>query len=447
MAADALGRRRILRDRLSELLAVLGVRGGASAARLLSRLAPLHRDRQELDALWLVARNRQLQKKLRHLPGVTLEVLVTLRDKWRMLDHPAVFRELAAHPDNPFHVLRVIGALEGVRRLEKHLRAAPSVWPSRVRLEQVRRRRDRIHAKLLSTQQESLADLPRLSREEARNFSKAADKKKSADLLLPPFLKQFACKDPGVFPPPPFPGNENIQPISTAGKLLREGKRLRNCLREYRDNIAAGDSAIYRIVKPEPGALELCISKELEPGGFPVRLEECKLAFNAPIDQATRRVVRDWMERCMEELYRVARSVSLDSEDVSLPRVEHARGYAAFLATAELQGRRLIAGSPKDGSAPEWRLPAHPWPGTQEVIPVRHLGRLLDLRDEIQGGPVSLLRVYAKDCWYYEVRGPRILLLEIPRGGLPSGVRLITPPGVGLQPHELEHIMNLLRNS
>jgi hypothetical protein len=58
-------------------------------------------------------------------------------------------------------------------------------------------------------------------------------------------------------PEPPFPGTENILPITTFYDLLMEGKTMHHCVGSYVDAIRAGTSYVYKVMSPGRATLEL----------------------------------------------------------------------------------------------------------------------------------------------------------------------------------------------
>jgi len=59
------------------------------------------------------------------------------------------------------------------------------------------------------------------------------------------------------FPPPPVPGNADIQPIRIPRDLLQESREMEHCAIIYEDGIYKGSCYLYKVLWPERGTLEL----------------------------------------------------------------------------------------------------------------------------------------------------------------------------------------------
>ena len=60
-----------------------------------------------------------------------------------------------------------------------------------------------------------------------------------------------------AFPPPPYPGTEHIEPITTPEALFKEGMEMRHCVAIYAGKIAEGKSYCYRVLAPARATLEI----------------------------------------------------------------------------------------------------------------------------------------------------------------------------------------------
>lgn len=78
-------------------------------------------------------------------------------------------------------------------------------------------------------------------------------------------------------PPPPYPGQDAIQPLRTGAELLAEGQAMRHCVASLFPAIASGQLAIYRVLSPVRATL--AIARQ----GGQWQLAEVKGACNAPI--------------------------------------------------------------------------------------------------------------------------------------------------------------------
>jgi hypothetical protein len=52
------------------------------------------------------------------------------------------------------------------------------------------------------------------------------------------------------FPPPPYAGTADLEPIRTLKELVEEGEQMRHCVASYADRIAGGSYYVYRVLKP-----------------------------------------------------------------------------------------------------------------------------------------------------------------------------------------------------
>ena len=101
-----------------------------------------------------------------------------------------------------------------------------------------------------------------------------------------------------IFPPPPLPGNEAIQPIMTEWDLRDEGATMHHCVGGYARAINSGYSYIYRIVKPERATLEV----QLANSGVwaPAQI---KSFCNAKVSEETRQSVLAWLREAQRSGY------------------------------------------------------------------------------------------------------------------------------------------------
>jgi hypothetical protein len=51
-------------------------------------------------------------------------------------------------------------------------------------------------------------------------------------------------------PRPPLPGTTAIVPLGTPAELAAEGREQQNCVGSYSERVLAGDTCIYRVLKP-----------------------------------------------------------------------------------------------------------------------------------------------------------------------------------------------------
>ncbi len=60
-----------------------------------------------------------------------------------------------------------------------------------------------------------------------------------------------------LFPPPPFPSSDGIEPITCGAELNREGLEMHSCVRSYYGDICYGRYYVYRITHPRRATLGL----------------------------------------------------------------------------------------------------------------------------------------------------------------------------------------------
>jgi hypothetical protein len=67
-----------------------------------------------------------------------------------------------------------------------------------------------------------------------------------------------------AFPPPPFPGSADIQPIATPQDLFDEGRRMHHCIGSYIDRVRYGGFYAYRVMSPIRATLAIRQNPERE---------------------------------------------------------------------------------------------------------------------------------------------------------------------------------------
>jgi hypothetical protein len=94
------------------------------------------------------------------------------------------------------------------------------------------------------------------------------------------------------FPPPPVPGNADIQPLTSAAMLREEGQTMRHCVGdgEYAGAVRKGKCYIYKVLRPVRATLEI----------RPISLEQweahqIKGYSNAEVSPDTVQAVRAWL--------------------------------------------------------------------------------------------------------------------------------------------------------
>ncbi len=98
-----------------------------------------------------------------------------------------------------------------------------------------------------------------------------------------------------LFPPPPFPGTNYIQPITSLGNLYREGREMRHCVASYAEIIMEGVSYIYKVLSPERATLEI---RKTEQGLW--CLVQIKRVHNQMVNEETLSAVESWLASCQK---------------------------------------------------------------------------------------------------------------------------------------------------
>lgn len=91
------------------------------------------------------------------------------------------------------------------------------------------------------------------------------------------------------FSEPPIPGNNWIVPIINSKQLLLEGKLMSHCVGTYAEEVLAGHSYIYQVLKPERATLELGLDTD------EIYIRQCKLYKNATPSQETILAIKSWI--------------------------------------------------------------------------------------------------------------------------------------------------------
>lgn len=97
-------------------------------------------------------------------------------------------------------------------------------------------------------------------------------------------------RSPGVFPPPPVPGNEHILPIDSMAMLVEEGRLQSNCIDTYAPAIKGRRLAVYRILSPQRCTLALRVRL----GRWAIG--ELKGTANSAASREARAAVKAWLK-------------------------------------------------------------------------------------------------------------------------------------------------------
>jgi hypothetical protein len=116
------------------------------------------------------------------------------------------------------------------------------------------------------------------------------------------------------FPDPPFPGNDQIQPITDSDALRQEGREVHHCVGIYASRIISGRVAIYRVLQPERATLELVFH-----AGREWRVGQLVGFQNRPVQDETRQSVQSWLAQAKERKEQEAAGGPGAPEEPSLP--------------------------------------------------------------------------------------------------------------------------------
>ncbi len=94
------------------------------------------------------------------------------------------------------------------------------------------------------------------------------------------------------FPPAPFPGRDEIQPIDSTSMLVEEARTMNHCVFSYLERVGEGDSYLYRVMNPERATL-LIVCR-----GTRWHLEELAGIANRKVSDETATLVETWLETC-----------------------------------------------------------------------------------------------------------------------------------------------------
>lgn len=97
------------------------------------------------------------------------------------------------------------------------------------------------------------------------------------------------------FPPPPFPGNENIVPITHPEDLRKEGREQNHCASTYIAPVLARLSYVYKVLKPQRATVSLKRS------GGKWQVEQVKGPNNTAVSVQTILTVRGWFDRVQNQ--------------------------------------------------------------------------------------------------------------------------------------------------
>ena len=95
-----------------------------------------------------------------------------------------------------------------------------------------------------------------------------------------------------MFPDPPIPGTESIEPIVSSVELKKEGKEQRHCAGSYEKSVRSGRRYFYRVLSPERATLAIYPASD---GCW--RRGEIRRKANQPVSHETVAHVDAWLYR------------------------------------------------------------------------------------------------------------------------------------------------------
>ncbi len=250
--------------RQREVLEWLGALSTEAVARLLRKVPARCLTLTTVAALTQAVRTPGVPERLRHLPVMTGAILQVAAHPMLRSVTNRFLRELLelSLEDDPDHGSRSASrsqtVVDELSELEAAwLRCGPDV-PLRI---------------------DSVASIGRQYGELYRTVHRADLREHSADVL----------------PAPPFPGNDEIVPITTVGALTEESERQRHCVITYLPSVQNQRRAIYQVLKPQRATLSLRSNR----GRW--ELEELRGKANTLVREETYNSVYRWLRTAAED--------------------------------------------------------------------------------------------------------------------------------------------------
>lgn len=210
-----------------EIAAWLGFPATPIVVRILAKVDPYALSVKRLYFLKAAMMNAGILKLLAHLPVINIGVLELLgcADIRNRLTY-TVLHEASQIDYSPYCVERLKSLIFDTRNLS--LQFPEIAWPANFRnMEQIQNFHDHLTVCLIEQQSKSFDDMQ--------------------DYPLPP---------------PPFPGNEHIQPIKTAKELRMEGMQMRHCIGSYLERVLRNEVYAYRVMAPIRATLSIRRNKD-----------------------------------------------------------------------------------------------------------------------------------------------------------------------------------------
>jgi hypothetical protein len=99
-----------------------------------------------------------------------------------------------------------------------------------------------------------------------------------------------------IFPEPPLPASENIQPITNLSELRLEGRSQKHCILLYQDRIMSNEYYAYRVIQPERATLG--IKRTAKGQWIP---DQLRLSCNRTPSKETQKFVSEWLLKCTSQ--------------------------------------------------------------------------------------------------------------------------------------------------
>lgn len=160
------------------------------------------------------------------------------------------------------------------------------------------------HKRLLSLHDEECREYTRwLEHEEGLRRQREADLERQREEARAELARRtqeaktkLKSEDAKLFPPPPFPGNDHIQPIITKGELRNESIQQNNCVATLGHKVARRNTYFYRVLKPRRATLQINYSRDR--GWYRSQLREKN---NCSPEYSVTKAVDSWL--CAEQAH------------------------------------------------------------------------------------------------------------------------------------------------
>lgn len=293
-------------NRQREILEWLGFPSKEATVRLFRRIRP------EAASPFMMRMLRSALKEdervmdlLAHQPCINAGVLGLVTNSYlRAIVTPKLLLEVAANPDDlalartpdrlltGMALLRESGcrlpptpliALSQVRSLQEQCDKAFREHLARKQEQQERERQVQARERQVQVREAAERRQRRAEQCTERREALAAQAERRARRILQQAQRPF--------PPPPLPGTQEIEPLTSAAALLAEGAEQHNCVGGYTSLVLTGRIYVYRVLHPDRATLSI----RLGPDGS-WRRSELAAKGNTPAPPAVVRRVDQWLQ-------------------------------------------------------------------------------------------------------------------------------------------------------